>query len=266
EVRNLLRRRHLGARHTLDRREPAQPSIDRSNELDARDDGVEIVSRRVVPLLEIAEEDVGRIARIGAAQANLPRGVVGVRLENGPGQVVLLDRVAGKSRIVAAECARQAEDVEIGIDPAAPRAPHDADDDAVRRIGTGALSLPRVEAGIGRIAFGHRRVQLAAAQELELGVELADHAHLVTILKVEADTVPFDENRDAVLFEVRSRTYPGQHEKLRAVERARGKTDLAAGAHRPEDRRESGPGGPWPGSIWVRSVSVVLQQVFDADC
>src|SRR6185437_16762114 len=109
-------------------------------------------------------------------------------------------------------------------------------------------------------------VQLAAAQELELGVELADHAHLVTILEVEADTVPFDENRDAVLLEVRSRTYPGQHEKLWAVERARGKNDLAAGAHRPEDRRESGPGGPWPGSVWVRSVSVVLQQVFDADC
>jgi hypothetical protein len=64
--------------------------IERPCELDAGDNRVEIVARSIVPFFEIVEGDVGRIARIGAPQANR---VVRVCLQDRPGEMVLLHGV-----------------------------------------------------------------------------------------------------------------------------------------------------------------------------
>src|SRR6185436_20912616 len=90
EVAELGVRPHVLARHLLLGDEPRPPEIgvDAADDLDAGDDRVEVLPRRVAALVEVAKVDVRRLPRVGGAERHLARPVAGVRLEDCPRQVV----------------------------------------------------------------------------------------------------------------------------------------------------------------------------------
>ena len=87
---------------------------DLPHELDALHDGLQIDAVLVVALREVTEVDERRVARVVGAEVQLARGVVRVRLEDRPGEIVAvlweLGRVAGR---IAAERAEQREAEEV---------------------------------------------------------------------------------------------------------------------------------------------------------
>ena len=83
-----LARLLLGGDRTLGGQLRGQPA----DKADAGDHRGEVFPGRVAALLEIAEIDQRRVARIGRAQANLASAVLCVRLEDRPGQIIGLGR------------------------------------------------------------------------------------------------------------------------------------------------------------------------------
>src|SRR5713101_79270 len=63
-----------------------------TDELDPLDDRLQILACRIVALLEIAEVDVRRVAWIRRAQRHFARPIIGVGLEDRPGEIVEVRR------------------------------------------------------------------------------------------------------------------------------------------------------------------------------
>ena len=85
-----------------------------ANKADAGDDRIEVLPRRVAALLEIMEVDQRGVARIGAAQHDFAGAILGMRLQDRPGQIIGLGdgerRIAGE---IAAEQPDQGKAEEI---------------------------------------------------------------------------------------------------------------------------------------------------------
>lgn len=79
-----------------------------AHELDPGNDRADVVAAGVIALVEVFEVDVGWIAWIGRAQAHVAGGIVGVSLEDGPGEVIEIlreeRRVAGEMVVPANWC------------------------------------------------------------------------------------------------------------------------------------------------------------------
>ena len=171
---------------------------DAPSELDARDDRVQILARRVVALLEVAEVDVRRVARIGRAQGHLAGAVAGVGLEDRPREVVeaLGDglRVAGK---VALELRQQAEAEEIREARAPARS-------ARSPRGSRRWSrTPRVAGSPTRRCCGSPRANRAPSSTFQCSKAIRlHHADLVAVLEVPAHAGQLHADLDAVALAV----------------------------------------------------------------
>ena len=90
---------------------PRQPA----DEVNARDDRIEVIAALVAAFLEIFEIDLRRVARIGAVQSNLARVILRVRLEDRPGEIIVMfddkARIAGE---LTSEVRDQGHAEEIG--------------------------------------------------------------------------------------------------------------------------------------------------------
>ena len=105
----------------------------------------------VAALLEVAEADVGGVARIGRAQQHAAGAVGGVRLEHRPGEHVgVLGQLARVAGVVAGEARRQPEDEQVGALQLRPGPADDAQQRAVGRVD--ARALAPLHEGAGRAA------------------------------------------------------------------------------------------------------------------
>src|ERR1043165_6911390 len=217
---------HVLARQLLlgDESPLAQLRGQAAHELDGLDDRLEVLHAFVRPLGQVAEVDLGRVARIGRLQPHRARAVLRVRLEDGPGEVVQLlreePRVAGE---VAFEQAEKRKDEEVGEGTLGQRLLDHCDHRAVRRVDAGPLRLPL---GVLRIA-GRELGALQHRPFLEL--HPVDDGDFVAVLQVRADARQVDEalDIDVLMLEVLPRPDAGEHEELRRIERAAGEDDLA---------------------------------------
>ena len=100
--------------------------------------------RGVVALVEVAEPDVGGVARIGRPQQHAAGPVDRVRLEDRPGEHVgLLGERAGVAGEVAGELRRQPEDEQVGVGQLGPRAADDPEQRPVGRVDARARPATR---------------------------------------------------------------------------------------------------------------------------
>ena len=224
-----------------------------SGQLDAVDHAVEVGLPAGRALLEVAEPDVGHLARVGRAQRDGARAVGRVALEHEQRQpVVRGDGVAGVAGVVAVEVDRQGEHDEVGGLARHRRARDDRGQRPVGGVGPASVVGPLLEERVALLAVG-RHVERGAGEQRIVLCQLVVHRHLVAVVQVRADAGGVQAHVDAVLLQLLPRPDAGEHQQLRGVVRPARQHDLLAGAHDRPGRLGGCVGGAGGGGVQVRA-------------
>src|SRR5262245_537393 len=186
---------------------------ERADELDAADDRVEILGAAARAFFEVMEIDQRRIAGIGRSQRDGAAPILGVGLEDRPGEIVAAPDQVAMAWEVALESAEERKHEEIRYRPLGPRTLDHHERGTVRGIDA---ALPLLPCGVALIAAP----EFGSFQHFPVPLEAVDDTDLVAILEIFADPGPVDAHRDLVALKLVLRADARQHQQLRRIERA----------------------------------------------
>src|SRR5262249_19082604 len=248
EIAQLVARAYLRAGHDLveDARGPPR---DLAHELDAGDDAVKVVLPGAVAVVEISEIDARRVVRLLRLQPYAAGGVVGVALEDVPGEERAAASPRGIAGAIAGEMAGDRAQEQIRVVRADMRTLDDRGDRAVGGVEAVAV-LPLGELGIAA-------AQLRVAQQLERLLHAMHDADLVAVLEVLADAWQrdLDIDLDVLSAQLVRRADARQHQELRRVEGAARQDHFVARLDRAPRRGERPVRRMRVGAVEMRALS-----------
>src|SRR5262249_38636361 len=201
---------------------------DLSHEFNTGHDRIEVIAIGVIALIEIAKVDVRGLAGIRRFQQHPAGGVLCVRLENDPREIILCAAVFAVLRMVAGEITGNSEQVKVRIGLAMTRSLDDRDDRAVGGVEPMAVA-PFAVFGIV-FKGGIIGLERSIPKDFELGSHLVNHADFIAVLEVLADAGQRNGDLNVVSPELTWRADAGQHEQLWRIEGAAGENHLPLGA------------------------------------